>query len=149
MKKIALATLLALAAATASAVEIGVVGSSDLKDGSHNTRDGFGLTVGQHFGAFSATAEADRYIKNNTNKYSIIGGYDVTKIGTATLTAKVGATYVDPTGKNGYAGLVGAGVSVPVTSKVSATIDYRYQAGDKNAKWDNGSTVLAGAKYSF
>jgi opacity protein-like surface antigen len=151
MKKIALATLLALAAISASAVEVGVIGGADTLEGNH-TRNTYGLTVGQHFGAFSATAEALREQKGDTNKFNLVGGYDVTKIGTATLTAKIGVAYIDNATINHadrYAGLVGAGISIPVTDKVSATIDYRYQAGEHNYKSFDGSTYLVGAKYSF
>ena len=153
MKKIALATLLAMTAiaTTAQAVEVGVVGGTDFVDG-RNDRGTFGLTVGQHFGAFSVTGEADREIKSNTNKYSLVGGYDVAKFGTATFTAKAGVAYLDNAAVNNsnrYVGLVGAGVTIPVTTKVSATVDYRYQDGSDTAKKFNGNTVLVGAKYSF
>ena len=151
MKKIALATLLALAAISASAVEVGVVGGMDILEGHHN-RDTYGLTVGQHFNAFSVTAEALREQKGDTNKFNLVGGYDITKIGTATLTAKAGVAYIDNSTinhSNRYAGLVGAGLTVPVTSKVGLTVDYRYQAGEHNYKSFDGSTVLVGAKYSF
>ena len=153
MKKIAIATMFALVAATASAVEVGVTGSYD---GTKHDHAGYGLTLGQHFGDFSATAGFDRYSDNNLNKYSLVGGYDVAKIGTATLTAKVGAVYLDQEAgktyskdRTGYAGLVGAGISIPVTKAVSATVDYRYQAGQSRVNDLNGSTVLVGAKYSF
>jgi opacity protein-like surface antigen len=153
MKKIALATLLALAAISASAVEVGVTGSYD---GTKHDHAGYGLTVGQHFGDFSATLGADRYSNNNLNKYSLVGGYDVVKLGTATVTAKVGTVYLDQEAgktyskdRNGWAGLVGAGISIPVTKSVSATADYRYQAGQSRVNDLNGSTVLVGAKYSF
>jgi opacity protein-like surface antigen len=150
MKKIAIAALMALAAATAGAVELGVNGSADSYNG--HTRDGFGLTVGEHFGAFSVTAGADRYIKNNMDKFSLVGGYDVTKLGTATLTAKAGVGFLDKQGINGsdrYVGLVGAGLTVPVTKQVGLTVDYRYQYGNDAAKPYNGNTVAVGAKYAF
>jgi len=51
--------------------------------------------------------------------------------------------------RTGWAGLVGAGLSIPVTSKVSATIDYRYQVGQTRVDSLNGSSVLVGAKYAF
>jgi opacity protein-like surface antigen len=153
MKKIAIATLLALAAVSASAVEVGVNGSYD---GTKHDHAGYGLTVGEHFDKFSATAGFDRYGDNNLNKYSLVGGYDVAKVGSATVTAKVGTVYLDQEAgktyskdRNGWAGLVGAGISVPVTKAVSATVDYRYQAGQSRVKDLNGSTVLVGAKYAF
>jgi hypothetical protein len=153
MKKIAIATLFALVAATASAVEVGITGSYD---GTKHDHAGYGLTVGEHFGKFSATLGADRYNNNNLDKYSLVGGYDVATVGSATVTAKVGAVYLDQEpgktyskDRNGWAGLVGAGISVPVTKKVSVTADYRYQAGQSRVNDLNGSSVLVGAKYAF
>jgi len=153
MKKIAIATVLAIMAASASAVEVGVVGGSDILNGDHD-RTTYGLTVGQHFGAFSASAEALREDKNNTDKFSLVGGYDVAKLGNATLTAKAGVTYLDQSAikdhSNRYTGLVGAGVTVPVTKQVGLTVDYRYQLKTDDAnKAYAGNTVLVGAKYSF
>jgi hypothetical protein len=153
MKKIALATLLALAAVatTAQAVEVGVVGGTDFLNGGYNHGTA-GLTVGQHFGDFSVTAEALREVKGNTNKYNLLGGYDFAKFGTATFTAKAGVAYIDNGTLNSsdrYAGVVGLGASLPVTTKVTATVDYRFQATDNAAKKFQGNTVLVGAKYSF
>jgi opacity protein-like surface antigen len=152
MKKIALATLLALAAVSASAVEVGVVGGTDFINNGTNYGTA-GITVGEHFGDFSVTADALRQTKNNTNKFDLLGGYDVFKVGTATFTAKAGVAFIDNTyasGVNRYAGVVGAGVTVPVTSKVSATIDYRFtDTKDSVEKYQQGNTVLVGAKYAF
>jgi opacity protein-like surface antigen len=153
MKKIAIATVLAIMAASASAVEVGVVGGSDIVTGNHD-RATYGLTVGQHFGDFSVTAEALREDKYNTDKFSLVGGYDVTKLGTATITAKAGATYLDQSAivqhHDRYVALAGVGVTVPVTSKVGLTVDYRYQFKTEDAnKAYSGNTVLVGAKYSF
>ena len=47
------------------------------------------------------------------------------------------------------AGLVGAGVSYPLTKQVSATADYSYQFGQKRVDQFNGNTVAVGLKYSF
>ena len=153
MKKIAIATLLAVAAVSASAVEVGITGSYD---GTKHDHAGYGLTVGEHFGKAGITAGFDRYSDNKLNKYSLVGGYDVAKIGSATVTAKAGVVYLDQekgakysSDRQGYAGLVGAGVTVPVTKAVSVTADYRYQAGQSRVNDLNGSTVLFGAKYAF
>jgi len=152
MKKVILLAALLASIGIAQAVEVGVNGSYD---GAKHDQAGYGLTVGEHFGSFSATAGFDRYSKDILNKYSLVGGYDLTKVGTATLTAKVGAVYLDQettkyySDRTGWAGLVGAGLSIPVTSKVSATIDYRYQVGQTRVDSLNGSSVLVGAKYAF
>ena len=150
MKKIAIATLLALAAISASAVEVGVTGSQDF---ANTDRSGYGVTIGQKFGTMSVTAGVDRYTNGSSpdlTKYTLVGGYDVAKLGTATVTAKAGVAYLDPTaGSTGYAALVGAGISIPVTKSLAATVDYRYQAGQDRVNGMDGSTVLVGAKFAF
>ena len=149
-KKILLVTMLMSMFSMAQAVEVGVTGSQDY---ANRDRQGLGFTVGEHFGAFSVTAGFDTYSETSKlNKYSLIGGYDVTKIGSATLTAKAGVAYLDQRAKgavDGYAALVGAGVSIPVTTNVAATVDYRYQTGQSRVDGLNGSSVLVGAKYAF
>jgi opacity protein-like surface antigen len=147
MKKVILATAL-LAAFSAHAVEMGVNGSVDT---ANTDRTGYGVTIGQKFDKVGVTAGFDRY-SNGTDldKYTVMGSYDVTKIGSATLAVKAGAAYLNQkTGSDGYAALVGAGVSIPVTTKIAATVDYRYQAGQSRVKSLDGSTVSAGLKYSF
>jgi len=150
MKKLVLLATLMAAFGVASAVEVGVNGSID--NYSKKDRNGYGLTVGEHFGKVSVTAEADREIKRNLDKFSIIGGYDVYKLGDATLTTKVGVGYLDKKGvKSGdrYFADLGAGVTVPVTKSLALTADYRFQEGDHKAKAFDGNTVAVGAKFSF
>ena len=150
MKKIAIATVLALAAVSASAVEIGVNGSYDF--GGPNDRPGAGITVGQKYDKFGITAGFDRYTKGtDQNKWSLVGSYDVATVAGATVAVKAGAVYIDNAGKtaDGYAAVVGAGVSYPLTKTVALTADYRYQAGQSRVNSFDGSTVAFGAKYSF
>jgi outer membrane autotransporter protein len=149
MKKIALATVLALAATLASAVEVGVTGNRDFAG---TDRNGYGVTLGQQYGKVNATAGFERFTKgsNDLDRYSLVGGYDVAKLGKTTVTAKAGVAYLQPqTGSTGYAALVGAGVSYPLTKTVSLTADYRYQVGQDRVDQYNGSTVGAGLKVSF
>jgi len=152
MKKTLLATLLATLAFASSALEIGVVGGGEFVKGSHKPVDGMGLTLGQQFGAFSATVEADRQSTTNVNKFALVGGYDVATVAGVTVTAKAGVAYLDNqtlVHTNRYAGVVGAGVSYPVTKSVAVTADYRYQADRNTVHQLDGSTVLVGAKYAF
>jgi outer membrane autotransporter protein len=148
MKKIIATLALMGIVFAAQAVEVGVNTS---RDTANTDRNGFGVTVGQKFGAMGVTAGFDRYTNGtDLDKYSVVGSYDVTKIGSATLAVKAGAAYLNPkTGNDGYAALVGAGVSVPLTPKVSATVDYRYQAGQSRINSLDGSTISAGLKYAF
>jgi opacity protein-like surface antigen len=150
MKKIAIATLLALAAATASAVELGVNGSYDY--GSPTQRPGAGITIGQKYDKFGITAGFDRYTKGtDQNKWTLVGSYDVYTAGAATFAVKAGAAYIDNSGNtsDGYAGLVGTGVSYAVAKNVALTADYRYQFGQSRIDQFNGSTISTGVKYSF
>ena len=148
MKKIAIASLLALAAFSASAVEVGVNGSYDFD----SSRPGAGVTVGEKFGKFGVTAGFDRYTKGtDQDKFSLVGSYDVATIAKTTVAVKAGAAYLSNTGNvaDGYAALVGVGASYPLTKTVALTADYRYQAGQSKVNQFNGSTVALGAKYSF
>ena len=147
MKKLVLVAAL-MAAFSAQAVEVGVNASTD---SANNDRTGYGVTLGQKFGAMGVTAGFDRYNKSvDLDKYSLVGSYDVTRIGTATVAVKAGAAYLNQkTSNDGYAALAGAGVTLPVTKQLAATVDYRYQAGQSSVRNLDGSTVSAGLKYSF
>ena len=151
MKKIALATLLALAAISASAVEVGVTAQRDYSQ--TPDRNGFGITVGQKFDKASVTAGFERYTQNanDTNRYSIVGGYDVAKFGDFTITPKIGVAYLDPTTtQNGWQGSVGIGASYAVTKTVALTADYRYQTALQSRVDNfNGNVISAGVKVGF
>lgn len=150
MKKLLITSLLALTALSASAVEVGVNGSYDF--GGANDRPGAGITLGQKYGKVGVTAGFDRYTKNtDQNKWSLVGSYDVATVAGATVAVKAGAVYLDNTGRvaDGYAAVVGAGVSYPLNKTVALTADYRYQAGQSRVNTFDGGTVLVGAKYSF
>jgi outer membrane autotransporter protein len=149
MKKIAIASLLALAAISASAVEVGVTAARDYAGAD---RDAYGVTVGQSFGKFGVTGGFDRATKgaNNQDRYTVIGSYDVTKLGSATVAVKGGAAYLDnQTTKDGYAFVAGVGISVPVASKVSLGLDYTRQEGQKRVDAFNGDRLTASVKYAF
>jgi outer membrane autotransporter protein len=109
-------------------------------------------TIGEKFGKMGVTAGFDRYTKGNElNKWSLVGSYDIATISKTTVAVKAGAVYLDNMSRvsNGYAALVGAGVSYPLTKTVALTADYRYQAGQSSVNTFDGSTVAFGAKYSF
>lgn len=148
MKKIALIATLALAAGMASAADFGArVGYNGGTE-----KNSAGITVGQKFGALGAEAAFDRSTdgKLNVNRYSLVGSYDVAKVAGATVAVKAGGAYIDPSkGADGYAGLVGFGVSYPVTKEVSLVADYAYQKGQARVRSFNGNTVSAGVKVAF
>lgn len=158
MKKTLLATLLATFVLGASALELGINGSSDRTDNNHKDA-GIGLTLGQHFNKLSATVGVDFYQKTDATKVSLVAGYDVTKFGPVTATVKVGGVYLDQrlnefnykAKDTGFAGIVGAGVSVDVMKNVALTADYRYEAAASQStiKSFNGNTYAAGVKVTF
>ena len=149
MKKIAIATILAVAAMSASALEIGVTGTRDYAG---TDRNGYGLTVGESFGKVGVTAGFDRFTSgaNDQDRYSVVAGYDVAKLGIVTVTPKVGAAYLDnQTGSNGYAMTVGVGASMPVTKQVSIGLDIARQYGQDRVQSFDGNRVTAGVRYKF
>ena len=147
MKKIIFIAAL-FAATAASAVELGINASRDM---ANSDRTGYGVTVGQKFDKVGVTAGFDRYTTgSDLDKYTLVGSYDVAKFGSVTLAAKAGVAYLNQkTGNDGYAGLVGAGISVPLTQNIAATVDYLYQAGQSRVNSLDGSTVSAGVKFAF
>jgi hypothetical protein len=149
MKQVLLSVLLAGVIASAQAYDLGTVVGSDIQEGK-GVFTNLGVNAAAHEGKFSAIAEMHREFKGNTNKYSLLAGYDFAKIGTITFTAKAGAAYVKPDhGTDGYAALAGVGASMPVFDHVSATLDVRHQFGQDRIESVNGNTILVGARYSF
>ena len=149
MKKILFATLATLAF-SASAVEVGVTGTRDYSGTSDRT--GYGVTLGQKFGAVGVVAGYDRFTQstNDQDRYSVVGSYDVTKIGPVTLAVKGGVAYLNnQTSSNGYAVTAGVGASVPVVKNLAATVDYRRQEGQNRVNAFDGNQVAVGLKYSF
>ena len=149
MKKIAIASLIALAATTASALEVGVTTTREYIGTNSN---GAGITVGEKFGKVGVTAGFERFTAgtNDQDRYSLVAGYDVAQIGTATVAVKTGAAYLNnQTGSNGYAMTIGAGVSVPVTKQVSIGLDVARQYGQDRVSQFDGNRVTAGVNYRF
>jgi outer membrane autotransporter protein len=150
MKKLAIASVLALAAMSANAVEVGVNGTYSW--GGPIDRPGAGFTIGEKFGKMGVTAGFNRATKNvDQDKYSLVGSYDVATIAKTTVAVKAGATYISNTGNvaDGYAALVGVGAGYPITKAVSLTADYRYQIGQSRVSQFDSNTVAFGVKYSF
>ena len=149
MKKILFVALSTLAL-SASAVEVGVNGTRDYSGTSDRT--GYGLTLGEKFGAVGVEAGYDRFTQstNDQNRYSLVASYDVTKIGPVTIAVKGGVAYLNnQTVSNGYAVTAGVGASVPVVKNLAATVDYRRQEGQNRVNAFDGNQVAVGLKYSF
>jgi hypothetical protein len=148
MKKILFATL-ATMALSASAVEVGVNGTRDY---SGTDRTGYGVTVGEKFGKFGAEVGYNKFTQgsNDQDRYSLVGSYDVAKVGPVTLAVKGGVAYLDnQTGVNGYAVTAGVGASVPVYKNLAATVDYRRQEGQSRVNAFDGNQIAVGLKYAF
>ena len=147
MKKIILVTAL-LSTMGVQATEFGI---NTTRDTANSERTGYGLTVGQKYDKVGITAGFDRYTTGTElNKYSLVASYDVTKVGAATIAVKGGVAYLDQKNTtDGYAALVGAGASYPLSKELALTVDYRYQAGQSRISSLDGNSVSAGLKYSF
>jgi hypothetical protein len=149
MKKFAIATMIALAATAASALEVGV---TTARDYAGNNRNATGVTVGEKFGAVTLTAGFDRATlgTNDQDRYSLVAGYNVAKLGPVTVAVKGGAAYLNnQTGQDGYAALVGVGASLPVNKSLALTVDATRQYGQDRVNRFDGNRVTAGVKYSF
>jgi hypothetical protein len=149
MKKFAIATMIALAATAASALEVGV---TTARDYAGTDRNATGVTVGEKFGAVTLTAGFDRATlgANDQDRYSLVAGYNVAKLGPVTVAVKGGAAYLNnQTGQDGYAALVGVGASLPINKKVALTVDATRQYGQDRVNSFDGNRVTAGVKYSF
>jgi len=160
MKKVILAVALLAVTSLASAVEVGA-----LWDWGHGTnggtRQGGGVSIGDKLGSVDpslakvgvqATAERSTTGALNVNRYTARASYDVFTFAKFTTNVHAGIAYIDPQSvKNlsGSSGLVGAGVSYPVTTKVSLTADYDYQKSNGTTKPYNGNIITTGVKYSF
>jgi outer membrane autotransporter protein len=148
MKKIAIASILALSAIAASAVEIGVTTTRD----DTAARNAAGITIGQSYGRVGVTAGFERFTKgaNDQDRYSLTAGYNVATIGTVTVTPKIGAAYLNnQTGSNGYAMTVGVGASMPITKQISVGVDYARQYGQDRVQSFDGDRVTAGVAFKF
>jgi hypothetical protein len=149
MKKFAIATMIALAASAASALEVGV---TTARDYAGTDRNATGLTVGQNVGPVNVTVGLDRATlgSNDQDRYTLVAGYNVAKLGPVTVAVKGGAAYLNnQTGQDGYAALIGVGASVPVAKKVALTLDATRQYGESSVNRFDGNRVTAGVKFSF
>ena len=148
MKKLFVIMALSALSATAFAADVGLrYGHS----GSLGT-PAIGVTLGQKFGGVGVEGAFDRATAGavNVNRYSVIGSYDLVKLGGVTVAGKAGVAYVDPSvGRTGYAGLVGVGASFPLSKSVNLVADYSYQRGQNSVRALDGNIVSVGVKYSF
>ncbi len=149
MKKIAIASLFALAATATSAAEFGVTMTRDYAG---TDRNGGGVSLGQKFGKVGVTAGFERTTagNNDQDRLSLVAGYDAAKLGAVTITPKVGVAHLNnQTGADGYAMTVGVGATLPLTKTVSLGVDVARQYGQDRVQTFDGNRVTAGVRYSF
>ena len=154
MKKVLLSLALSLGlVGAASAIDVGVNGGGITGD---NAGGIAGVTIGDHFGKFSVDAGFARGWGDVTtsDRWTLVGGYDVAKVAGVTITPKIGYAYLNNSSTtaanrtpSASAALVGLGVSYPVAKQFAVTADYAYQfSGNSN---NTGNVLTAGVKYSF
>lgn len=149
MKKIVIASLLTLAVTAASALEVGMTVGRDYSGTNQNTS---GITVGQKYGKLGVTTGLERQYtgSNDQNRVSLVGSYDLAKVGPVTLAPTVGVAYLNNQRRaDGYALTVGVGAAMPVTKQLAATVDFRRQYGQDRVQASDGNVVTAGLKYTF
>jgi len=149
MKKIAIATILAAAAMSASALEVGVTGTRDYAG---DNRNGGGVTLGTKVGSYGATAGIERTTQGTDaqTRISLVGDREVVKMGKISVAARVGVAHLDnTTAVDGYALTVGVGATVPVTKQVSVGLAVDRQYGQDRVQAFDGNRVTAAVKYSF
>lgn len=147
MKKLVIATVLALAAGSASAFDVGVHG------GRASTLDQnfAGVSVGKQFGRFGVTAGYDHLGgKVDQNRLSLMGNLNLFKVEKVQFSAKAGMAQLDNKhAANGHAFVYGVGAVAPVTKKVSATLDVVRQRGEKAVEAFDSNMVTVGVKVKF
>ncbi len=151
MKKLLIATAITatLMTTSVSALELGVTASRDYAGDNHT---GYGITIGEKFGAVGVTGGFQRFTEGVSDQdiWSLTGSYDVVNVGPAVVSAKVGGVYLDnQVGSNGYAMTAGAGVDVPVTDTVTFGVDAVRQYGQDRVDQYDGNRVTAALKYKF
>jgi hypothetical protein len=149
MKKIAVATVMALAMTTVSAFEIGVTASRDF---SGNERDFGGITLGQSFGKFNVTLGAEKSTVGNDDqgRFSLVGGYDLITLGSVTLTSRLGVGYLaNKVSRDGYVAMTGVEARVPLSNQFSFSLAVDRQYGQSQVEQFDGNRVTAGLKYRY
>lgn len=149
MKKFVIATAIVLAVTAAGAVEMGVSVGYDYAGSNRSTA---GVSIGEKFGSVGVTAGVDRQTAgaNDQTRYSVIADYGVANLGTAAVSLRGGAAYLNNNAsRNGYAAVIGVGVRVPVTKSVALTAAVDRQFGESQVNAFNGTRFSTGLRFSF
>lgn len=149
MKKLFTATTLALVTMTAAALDVKVSASRQFGDIERNSA---GVTVSKTVGPLSLGVGFNRSAvgANDQNRYGIIGGYTVTRLGPVAVTPTVGVAYLqNKASSNGMAMTAGLELSMPVYKNVDAVFDYSYQKGQSRVSLSDGNSLALGLRVSF
>lgn len=150
MKKLVLASIIALATTTASALEVGVHSSRDYSG--NVDRNSTGITLSENYGKIGVTGGFERFTKGTSDqdRYSLAVGYDIAKVGTVTITPKLGVALLqNQVGEDGFAFTAGIGAKLPITKQVSLNLDVaRQNAQDRVGQFD-GNIATFGLGYRF
>lgn len=85
-----------------------------------------------------------------TTRYSVVGTYELMRGIGGQLDARLGGSYIDPTGTDaGYAMQVGLGYRFPITKQWVVAADVMHQRGQARVEQFNGNQVSVGVKYAF
>lgn len=147
MKKLFAITTLAVAATSASALDFTVLAGRSFGDTHVND---VGLAVSQSMGAASLGLGYNRTAGGDQNRFSLVGGYQVAKLGSVAVTPTIGVSYLhNKNTDNGMAVSAGVELSMPVYKKVELVLDYSYQMGQKRVSQSDGNSLALGVRVPF
>lgn len=144
MKKLLAITTLAVAATSASALDLTVLAGRSFGDTHVND---VGVAVSQSVGSASVGLGYNRTAGGDQNRFSLVGGYNLAKLGPVAVTPTVGVSYLhNKHTDNGMAVSAGVGFSMPVYKKVELVLDYSYQLGQKRVSQSDGNNLALGVR---
>jgi hypothetical protein len=149
MKKVLVGSVIALAAFTASALELGVNVSRDFSSTPLNS---VGLTLGKTLGSVNVGVGYSRSTntQENQNRFSLGGGVNLMKVGSVLVTPNASVVYLNNSqSANGYAMTAGVDFSMPITKKLDGYVDVSHQFGQDRVSRFDGTALTAGVRYKF
>ena len=149
MKKLVIASAIALMASTASALDLSV---SQTRDFGRVERNGVGLAVGHNVGPVHLGLGVERFTKgtNDLDRYSLVASYDVLKTKVGSVAVKAGGAYLNnERGSDGFAAVAGLGYRFPVTKTVSVGVDVVRQFGQERVSAQDGNRATAVVTLKF
>lgn len=148
MKKIAFATILAVATISASAVEVGLTATRDYAG---VNRNGGGITIGTQVAGFGVTGGFERaQLGQDQTRFSVVADKQVATLGPVALTGRVGVAYLDnQTSRDGFALTAGVGANYVLTKSTTLTLAADHQYGQTRVGQFDGNRVTVGLKTGF